>query len=57
MQALMNGSEEGKLSGLEIFDGYVERLKFKNEKNYFVPNVGFSKIFDFEQNLFFKRFK
>ena len=54
MQVLMNGSEEGKLSGLQVFDGYVERLKFKNGKNYFVPNVGFSKIFDFEQNLFFR---
>ncbi len=53
MQVLMNGSEEGKLSGLQIFDGYVQRLKFKNGKNYFVPNVGFSRIFDFEQNLFF----
>mgnify|MGYP001159463534 CR=1 FL=1 len=53
MQILMNGSEEGTLKGLEIFDGYVKKLNYDEKNNYFVPNVGFSKIFDFKKkNLF-----
>ena len=47
MQILMNGSEEGSLEGLSIFDGYVEKLRFQEKKNFFVPNVGYCEIFNF----------
>ena len=52
MQILMNGSEEGSLKGLEIFDGYVKKLNYDEKNNYFVPNVGFGKIFDFKKKIF-----
>tara|TARA_B100000035_G_C20904160_1_gene510839 strand:- start:162 stop:785 length:624 start_codon:yes stop_codon:yes gene_type:complete len=54
MQILMNGSEEGSLEGLSIFDGYVEKLRFQEKKNFFVPNVGYCKIFNFDKKNFFK---
>ena len=48
MQILMNGSEEGSLKGLSIFDGYVEKLRFE-EKETFVPNVGYCEIFNYKK--------
>ena len=36
MQILMNGSEEGSLEGLSIFDGYVEKLRFQKKKKTFL---------------------
>ena len=54
MQILMNGSDEGSLKGLSIFDGNVEKLRFEEKKNFFVPNVGYCEIFNFEKKNFFK---
>ena len=57
MQILMNGSEEGSLEGLSIFDGYVEKLRFEEKKNYFVPNVGYCEIYGFKEKRLFKDFR
>ena len=45
MQILMNGSEEGSLKGLSIFDGHVEKLRFE-EKETFVPNIDYCGSFN-----------
>ena len=54
MQILMNGSEEGSLKGLSIFDGHVEKLRFEEKRNFFVPNVGYCEIFNYKKKNLFK---
>ena len=54
MQILFEKSEESKKKGLSFLKGKF--IKLKNQKGYFVPNVGFSKIRKFKQNGIFKDF-
>ena len=54
MQILTSKSEEGKLLGLNLINGNINKLTFNKEKNYKVPNVGFNKIFNYEETGLFK---
>ena len=54
MQILFEKSEESKKKGLSFLKGRF--IKLKNQKGYFVPNVGFSKISNFKRDGIFKNF-
>ena len=58
MQILMKSSEEGNKNGLGIFPGVIKKLHFNEKiKSNKVPNVGFSKIYQYKSEGIFKGFK
>lgn len=48
MQILFKSSEEGKKLGLGLFNNTVKKLEISKNSTFKIPNVGFSKIFDFK---------
>lgn len=54
MQVIFSSSEEGKELGLNFLNGKIQRLIYKKDLEFKVPNVGFLNIINYKREGIFK---